>query len=368
MTLDNLKQICKPIEENPLWHLCRSNTENAMSNFWAYLVEYVADNNLAIILGDEYNKTVKKIEREKNHMDLQIWLEGDNYPSIIIENKFKSLDNQEQIEKYYKSITQNRKYKKFNPQPKFILITPSGTTEFEREYLDWKSYEDIYKNIKSFFEKTDKEQSEIIKEYLKLLEQIINLAKNCNKGYNLCLLWKSEKESDNANEQVTFLTENKLYAFISKNLTRSYEQTLKKKYTNCSIKETEYGFTNGTPLFSWKWELNSEYLYGIQVQNGQLRYFIEQKDPNKKIVEKIEGKRQYRLKDTNAITQLNKWLENSESTINIEEFLAVKEGDIIPNINQFSGFFIYKYIEVTNQEDLEKRLQKVLNYIGRESK
>ena len=72
MTLDDLKQICKPIEENPLWHLCRSNTENAMSNFWAYLVEYVADNNLAIILGDEYNKTVKKIEREKNHMDLQI--------------------------------------------------------------------------------------------------------------------------------------------------------------------------------------------------------------------------------------------------------------------------------------------------------
>ena len=115
-------------------------------------------------------------------------------------------------------------------------------------------------------------------------------------------------------------------------------------------------------------ELNSEYLYGIQVQNGQLRYFIEQKDPNKKIVEKIEGKRQYRLKDTNAITQLNEWLKNSESTINIEEFLAIKEGDIIPNINQFSGFFIYKYIEVTNQEDLEKRLQKVLNYIGRESK
>lgn len=30
----------KRLLENPLWHLCRSNTENAISNFWAYLIYY----------------------------------------------------------------------------------------------------------------------------------------------------------------------------------------------------------------------------------------------------------------------------------------------------------------------------------------
>lgn len=378
MTLDDLKQICKPIEENPLWHLCRSNTENAMSNFWAYLIEYIADKNLSIILGNElatqFNQKIKEIKREKDHMDLQIYFEGESYPRLIIENKFKSLDDEKQINKYYKKIVEDKRYRIENPKPTFVLITPAGTKEFQRNYLQWLSYDDVYKNIKSFFSTgAHHKKNQIIDEYLNLLHSILHLAEEFKANYDLCLLWKplkKTKKSDfNIFELVSYLTDNKLYAFIAKNLTRRYEQeNWREKYTNCSIKETEYGFTNGTPLFSWKWELNSEYLYGIQVQNGQLRYFIEQKDPNKKIVEKIEGKRQYRLKDTNAITQLNEWLKNSESTINIEEFLAIKEGDIIPNINQFSGFFIYKYIEVTNQEDLEKRLQKVLNYIGRESK
>ena len=157
MTLEKLKQICKPIEENPLWHLCRSNTENAMSNFWAYLIEHIADKNLSIILGNElathFNQRIEKIEREKDHMDLQIYFEGESYPRLIIENKFKSLDNEEQIDKYYKKIIEDKHYRIDNPNPTFVLITPSGTEEFKRNYLQWRSYKDVYDNINSFFSK-----------------------------------------------------------------------------------------------------------------------------------------------------------------------------------------------------------------------
>ena len=101
---------CQEILNNPLWHLCRSNTENAMSNFWAYLMEQ-NNNDLKIILGEKINKDygeVKKILREKNRMDLQIVCEKG---TVVIENKFKSLADRKQIDKYENKIKRKRSKK-----------------------------------------------------------------------------------------------------------------------------------------------------------------------------------------------------------------------------------------------------------------
>lgn len=181
---NNLKKIL----DNPLWHLCRSNTENAMSNFWAYLMKK-NDYNLKIILGEDEAKKykdygkVKEILREKNDMDLQIIFEDG---IVVIENKFKSLADQKQIDKYKEKIKKKGKNH-------FYLITPTGEEDFKENHLTWISYKDIHKNIKKHKEHISCDK-EILEKYLDLLDNIVKLDKNTRDNYSLCLFWIPDSE------------------------------------------------------------------------------------------------------------------------------------------------------------------------------
>ena len=334
----------KNILDNPLWHLCRSNTENAMSNFWAYLMKSHG-NNLEIILGEkanEYNGQVKEIRREKDHMDLQIIFDE---AIVVIENKFKSLADLKQIDSYKEKIK-----KKHSDNHYFYLITPTqsdNTNNNNQGGYKILSYENVYQNIRNFLQ-TKGEDNLILQKYIELLENIVQFwekIKNNENKYNLCLFWKKDREDDpqTAND-VDTLVEEKLYAFIAKNLANRYQNELiAKEGINISqkiIQETD--FSNSTPNMSWKVkDQNDEYSEGVQIQNGQFRLFVMKEDKKGKIDEK----------------DLENWIEKLYGNDR-----PTWDGRNSKTFCKFGTWFKYKYFNIGSKEALEENLKKVFNY------
>ena len=335
----NLKEIL----DNPLWHLCRSNTENAMSNFWAYLMKK-NDYGLKIILGEDEAKKykdygeVKEILREKNHMDLQIIFKDG---IVVIENKFKSLADQKQINSYKEKIKE--KYRNYH----FYLIRPTqsdNTNNNNNDGYKLLSYKTICQNIGNFLEVKE----DIILKYIELLKNIVEfwekIEQNKNK-YNLCLFWKKDRKDDTqtAND-VDTLVEEKLYAFIAKNLANSYQNELiAKEGINISqkiIQETD--FSNSTPNMSWKVkDQNDEYSEGVQIQNGQFRLFVMKEDKKGKIDEK----------------DLENWIEKLYGNDR-----PTWDGRNSKTFCKFGTWFKYKYFNIDSEETLTKNLKKVFEY------
>ena len=321
-----LKKLCTQINKNPLWHLCRSNTENAISNFWAYLIEKTGSTE--IILGPKYDKKISKVTREHDHMDIQIYFNGEKTPEIIIENKVKSLASKKQIEDYQKEY----------PLSNFFLITPNGKEDFKQSNTTWISYQKIHNNIKKYILK-HKLTGEVYDNFLTLLLQVKKLASLPPAYWEYCLLWGENRQS-NRDAFIEMLTEEKVYALITKTLVQKYI----KEFELQKDPFIEIGFSRGTPLFSWKWEYDKNNLCGIQVQNRQLRYFIESKNkkksPNKKI--------------------LIKWLKECGYKGGIKD---PKLHQTNREFNTFSGFFIYKYYPVLKEKNLDKKLNDIIKNV-----
>lgn len=328
---------CQEILNNPLWHLCRSNTENAMSNFWAYLMK-IHGNNLEIILGKTEAKKYKgygkviEIRREKDHMDLQIIF--NNNAIVVIENKFKSLADLKQIDSYKEKI------KKKHPINHFYLITPTQSDGTDKDQQTTSlSYGTVCKNIKNFLKK---EKNDIFKKYIKLLENIVQIWKKIEEEknrYKLCLFWKKDPKDDpqTAND-VEVLVEEKLYALITKNLASDYQNKLLKRKSKEIIQET--GFSNATPNMSWKVKYqNNKYSKGVQIQGGQFRLFVMNEDPKGTIDEK----------------ELKKWLK--ELYPNQEP-----HWDNRAPYCKFKTWFKYKYFKIDSEKTLKDNLKKVFNY------
>ncbi len=326
----NLKKLCTQINRNPLWHLCRSNTENAISNFWAYLIELTG--SAEIILGPKYNKKISKVIREHDHMDIQIYFNGEGTPEIIIENKVKSLASKKQIEDYQK------KYR----LSKFFLITPNGEKEFKQPNTTWLSYQKIRNNIQKYKLK-HKLTGEVYDNFLNLLLQIKEIASLSSECCDYCLLWGENQQPDR-DEFIKMLTEEKVYALITKTLVQKYIKKFELKLPNAPF--IEIGFSRGTPLFSWKWEYDKNNLCGIQVQNRQLRYFIESKNKKESPNEKI----------------LIKWLKECGYKDGIKDSKLHKTNR---KFNTFSGFFIYKYYTILKEEKLDKKLNNLIRNVER---
>ena len=326
--LDDIKKIL----DNPLWHLCRSNTENAMSNFWAYLMEQ-NNNDLAIIIGkgnaNKHEGNVNCILREKNHMDLQVIFE--NGSIVVIENKFKSLADRKQIDKYENKIKElgGDKYH-------FYLITPTGYEDFTNDKLTWLSYQNVYHNITE--EKNSfKKGKEIIGKYLELLKDILDLCTTTKGDPELCFFWK--EIDNNKKTLIEELKEEKLYAFIAKNLASNYQRELNKELKELEgIVETECGFTCTWPLMSWMKKNKKGYIEGIQIQNGQFRLFVLSED------KKSDVKKE----------DLNEWV----ATLNSEGLVVNSRKEY----NKFGVCFKYKYFNIGSKEALEENLKKVFNY------
>lgn len=321
----------KKLLENPLWHLCRSNTENAISNFWAYLIQIAG--NTSIILGEKFNKNIDKkdILREKFHTDILLNLEEE---PVIIENKVKSLPNNEQLKEYERDIKKKKEYE--SKEIKKYLITPIQTKNEDPD-IQYLTYDDVCKNIKTYVDKAsfNEETKEIISKFVGIINSISKIILELENHYQLLGYWEDETSEDIINEMVKDKTY-PLIKYANNIFLEDIEDKIFKKIKE-KIAISEVGFSNNRPLISFKFKTksNKDWLQGIQIQNKNFKYFIEGPSADEEdINEEIKQFAQ-------------------EHTPDVSKFAGNKD---LCKYRVKNGVFKYKYVKIEGKNHLEKLL------------
>lgn len=116
------KIIANELKQSAIFNLTLSARERSHSDFWKWIFEVTNDNTILKLFGIENNEDVKRVAREENNFDLLIETDKSFY---IIENKFDSLHDVEQLARYSHKF--NEKYPQDETELakpcKFILIT-----------------------------------------------------------------------------------------------------------------------------------------------------------------------------------------------------------------------------------------------------
>lgn len=316
----------KNLLKNPLWHLCRSNTENAISNFWAYLIQTTGDTS--VILGKKCHQRIDKrkvfASREKSHTDFLLDL-GNKI--LIIENKTKSLPSDMQVKKYVDNVIKKKEYK--NKKIEKYLITPIkvknvySNGDIEICYL---TYFDVCNNIKKYIDK--KNTSKIITAFIDMMTSISKIISELEKHYQLLGYWQNKLSEDIINK----MREDKTYSLIKYTNNSFFNSFFNDKdFKGVNTTEVEYG--RAGPLISIKFKSKKDRLEGIQIQNKQFKYFIE--GPNNII--------------TNEETKhfAKKFKHIDYNFAGREEICQYKTKD---------GVFKYRYVKIESKKDFTKLL------------
>lgn len=203
---------CKKIEEmkeelkqSPIFAMSLSSKELFHSNFWAWLFERNVEYIKIFFEDFEFDENVQKyngyVEREQKNRDITVWksvkLNNKREPvfdkAYIIENKFKSLPDEEQLKRYQSDIEyskdKNGNIKIENGEPvknkEFCegvitgIIKPKFMERQQDSLTNWKflSYEDIGNAIIETAERIEQEgfEKKIIVEYGNIIKMLYDL-------------------------------------------------------------------------------------------------------------------------------------------------------------------------------------------------
>ncbi len=321
--------------DNPLWHLCRSNTENAISNFWAYLIQTTG--NISVILGKQCPQKIDKqkvfASREKSHTDLLLDL-GNKI--LIIENKTKSLPSDMQVKKYADNLIKKKEYKNKKIKIEKYLITPIKTKNNksnDKNKIQYLTYNDVCKNINNYVNKANfnNKTKIIINKFIEIMFSISKIISKLKRDYQLLGYWQDKPSEDIINK----MREDKTYSLIkyaNNSFLNSFfkDGAFKKIKNDANTLEVDFG--KAGPLISFKFKSKKNRLEGIQIQNKQFKYFIE-------------GPSSISDKETKQFAQ-----EHKPDDYN---FAGKKE---ICRYKTKEGIFKYRYVKIESKKDLIKLL------------
>lgn len=318
---------------NPLWHLCRSNTENAISNFWAYLIQ--ATGETSVILGKKYHQKIDKqkvfASREKSHADFLLDL-GNKI--LIIENKTKSLPSDIQVKKYADNLIKKKEYK--NKKIEKYIITPVKVKNVDSNRdikIHYLTYLNVCSNIKEYIDK--KNTSKIITSFINMMTSISKIISELQSQYQLLGYWQDKPSEDIINK----MREDKTYSLIKYANNSFLEDNIFTEIKNDANK-LELDFGKAGPLISFKFKSKKNRLEGIQIQNKQFKYFIE-------------GPSSISDKETKQFAQ-----EHKPDDYN---FSGKKE---ICRYKTKEGIFKYRYVKIESKDDLIK----LINFFVKKTK
>src|SRR5690554_3226488 len=121
---NNLLEVLEALEKSPIFHFSLSSKELFHSNFLYWLADAYPKQFGKIILPllglNKDCTTIKNIKREKGNIDLSFeFIDGE---SVYIENKVKSIPNENQLERYSKKFKNNKNFK--------LVLLSLSTPEF----------------------------------------------------------------------------------------------------------------------------------------------------------------------------------------------------------------------------------------------
>lgn len=283
---DKIKNIIKNLKKSPLFAMSLGSMELFHSNFWRWLIEF-NKNYITVFFNELCNIDSDRIivKREFKHTDISIKVDGNYY---LIENKFKSLVDDEQLEKYGSDFEDKYIFIKGKYLfPINIDVNRKEEIKSKWEFLSYKTViDEIDKITESIFpSKKDKNNTnyKIIKEYIDITNNIIQLLDHAvNNIYENKFIVK-----DIEDDFFKILKEIRIYDIVRKINCDLLKKKLEKKlqeefgdlYSNIVI---EQGFSNGQASLSARWKFkyddNDEskgyFLIGPQLQDYQFRTMI----------------------------------------------------------------------------------------------
>jgi hypothetical protein len=305
------------------------------------------------------------IETEKKNVDIVITTDCG---LIVIENKIKSSQHSEQLNKYIEQY-------KNDHNTRFIFLT------LIEEYCDepWTNilYSSYYTEIANLeIEYKNHKDSIILAEYTSYLKNITEVTKAFLKEPSKFeIVFNKGKKSKitpiNDCIESTFITNNKLETILQKAFLSNLLKKLKLKKTFCN--KTKISETNGSALIDFFFDdinyCNERYQIFLEFQNGTIKFALCRPE-NSKVKNDANSKERYnklklafgKLVENNGQNKKQPNLRKESNKIDVTEYISLS----INNINEYwkkdndnLAIEIIEYIE--NGKKLSKTLINLLN-------
>lgn len=289
-----------------------------------YLLDslYEANKNLS------FKVLSKAVETEFDETTLKDKIKkfGEHCRFVVVENKFKSIPNQEQLAEYSGKVAKGIDFiigvgKNKSKGYSNVFVTPNNTTFYllapeysidvfkesqkinkpkKPENIKWNtiSYEKICEELEQILTKNKTENEfayQYVERYKNLIKQLSGLIKNeISRPIEADEVFpKKEVKNKLASIRLQDLYEKIWYNALVTKLRKPCVENNKLKNTREVISESGYGHQSG--LMGYKCYLKDNVaenvVYGIQIQSGQFRFYVE---PNPK---KKDNKTEYKWKN-----------------------------------------------------------------------
>ena len=322
----NIKNVVSNLKDNPVFHMSLASKELFHSNMLAWFLEsrdsedpLLSDiaKELAKLFMPDY--TVLTVLREKSHLDLIIvflpdnedfkshdWTEIEdvfqnsgsddqdlleklqkNCRFVVVENKFKSIPDKEQLKKYNKTIEKRIYFKKIKRTKISVDLNEENTTRYLmapevalenfKECDEWKriSWDEISKKLSEALktkEKRDPFTAKFIEHYANLLDNMLELTKDIEKKLDLPTNLAFPKQRD-----IAELSKIRIHDFYEK----LWFSVLLSKIEITDEDKMELlkgsGYTRSLGLLDFKIiDAKEQHVWrGVQIQASQLRITLE---------------------------------------------------------------------------------------------
>lgn len=387
----------KKLNDSPLFYFSLGSKELFHSNFlqWISRTDFGNGNDGKKIFrnilskvnicnlpdNDEWN-----VEREVNHNDLSITLpkidskgKKTKKTLLIIENKFKSFPNAEQLSKYFTNNKKNKGvkftlltfFKNFKEKSEIKQVALKNEIEF-----NIVSYEDLLEAIKDEFNTNELKNLktfniQIINDYIKFLEGLIGLEKYTTINSDSKFLTSAIDLDELHNLRIHDLYLKIRYAKFCDYVNNE----IKKAGYDLSKIKTKSGYSpNGGSFFElavktdWKNGVSTVDI-GIQIQLNQYRHFICPVKNDKFIT----SKRRLSTDNFFILTKNEKEseLKNHYGNILFSEIMKTSDPELFgkskrlqkKDFLQFkdkNGFFKYQYAAIKETVTVQQLTQRIL--------
>ena len=368
--MTELKDLKEKLLEMPIYHLMLGGLELSHSFFIGWLIKQYPKQTLDFF-GVDAGDAQPEIKREKHHFDLLVTF-GDTI--LVIENKFKSLIDRAQLERYEKEI--KKKYSKFKNQKFWVLEFEKSETELPSGWQR-KSYEDLNKRLEELIdgevckddEQVCRDRVRYMRDYRAVVASILKIKEIVESEDNTSsrVYWfGSDRNKD-------LLEELRLYDTIQKRRAQQLAAALNKKIkapgAGWSI-EAVSDFRNKNPIVTVAWKKeNNQSRIGVQIQGDQFRraFWKDEKfkDYSKgSVCEKLRAKINTKKSRGEGILEV---LKKNESRKLLDGWLAeeknaFKGGSLGKKrhagkelVNSFQPCFIYQYVLIKQEPKANKK-------------
>lgn len=267
-------------ERSPICTVSLSSKELFHSNFLAWILKTKGGDALAGELFGDSEMKIGEVEREKKNYDLDIEVTHGRSSRIVVENKVKSIPSIEQLDGYYEELKKDHVKRKRDSGFRLILLSfiePTADLIVKlKDKVEFISYRHLLNCLKGFTPEGAYEQA-IVEDYGFLLEVLLVVTNMANLADPNAQLAFDEAAKKRLTKIRLFDIAQKIrFSHLEIECTKHLKDT--EKLTDFKRRPAEVGMSRAQALLSYKWEINDQFVLGIQIQGGHFRRFVESLD------------------------------------------------------------------------------------------